>query len=103
MVNGQSDEGKGVCNLWGPGAGSTAFGECSFSAIICVHYPVQRILLDLKAVLKRGGHLFIESFQGHGKNNLQLPKAGEILGALRIGKLWFTTKDPLVRQVSRRS
>jgi SAM-dependent methyltransferase len=59
------------------------FGESSFSAIICVHYPVQRIISDLKAALKRGGHLYIETFQGHGKNYLELPKAGEILNALQ--------------------
>jgi SAM-dependent methyltransferase len=59
------------------------FGESSFSAIICVHYPVQRIISDLKVVLKRGGHLYIETFQGHGKNYLELPKAGEILNALQ--------------------
>jgi SAM-dependent methyltransferase len=63
--------------------GRVPFGESSFSAIICVHYPVQRIISDLKAVLKRGGHFYIETFQGHGKNYLELPKAGEILTALQ--------------------
>ena len=58
------------------------FGEATFSAAICIHYPVQRIILDLKAVLKLGGHLYIETFQGHGMNYLELPKAGEILYAL---------------------
>jgi hypothetical protein len=34
-------------------------------------------------VLRRGGHLYIETFQGHGENYLELPKAGEILNALQ--------------------
>jgi hypothetical protein len=44
---------------------------------------VQRIILDLKAALKRGGYLCIETFQGQGKNYVELPKAGEIAYALR--------------------
>jgi SAM-dependent methyltransferase len=59
------------------------FRESSFSAIICVHYPIQRIIFDLTVMLKRGGHLYIETFQGQGKNFLELPKAGEILFALQ--------------------
>jgi SAM-dependent methyltransferase len=62
--------------------GQLPFGPSSFSAILCIHYPVQRILLDLKAVLKPGGYLYIETFQAHGKNYLELPKAGEILRTL---------------------
>lgn len=63
--------------------GRLPFGTRSFSAVLCIHYPVQRIILDLKAVLKPGGYLYIETFQGHGKNYLELPKAGEISRALQ--------------------
>jgi SAM-dependent methyltransferase len=71
------------------------FGESSFCAVICVHYPVQRIISDLKAVLKRGGHLYIETFQGHGKNYLQLPKAGEILNALQDWEILIYNERPV--------
>ena len=63
--------------------GRLPFGAFSFSTGLCIHYPVQRIIFDLKAVLKRGGHIYIETFQGHGQNYLDLPRAGEILRALQ--------------------
>lgn len=59
------------------------FGGHSFSAVICIHYPVQRIVSDLIDVVDCGGHIYVETFQGHGKNYLELPRAGEILFALR--------------------
>jgi SAM-dependent methyltransferase len=72
--------------------GRLPFGAFSFSAILCIHYPVQRIVLDLKAVLKRGGHLYIETFQGHGKNYLELPRAGEIFCALQDFEMLIYTE-----------
>jgi SAM-dependent methyltransferase len=63
--------------------GRLPFRAFSFSAVLCIHYPVQRVILELKEVLKRGGHIYIETFQGHGQNYLDLPRAGEILRALQ--------------------
>jgi hypothetical protein len=39
--------------------------------------------------LMDGGHLFIETFGGHGENYLELPKADEIRQALKSYKLLF--------------
>jgi SAM-dependent methyltransferase len=58
------------------------FAQSSFSAIMCIHYPVQQIIEFLKLLLRTGGHLYIETFGGHGENNLQLPRGGEIRSAL---------------------
>ena len=70
-------------------SGRLPFGPCSFSAILCIHYPVQRIIADLDDQLVDGGHLFIETFGGHGQNYLELPKANEIRQALKGYKLLF--------------
>jgi SAM-dependent methyltransferase len=54
------------------------FPKNSFSAIICVHF-IKIELLDLfRSSLVSGGHLFIETFGGHGQNYLDLPKAGQL-------------------------
>jgi SAM-dependent methyltransferase len=75
--------------------GQLPFGPCSFSAIICIHYPVQKILADFDDQLMGGGHLFIETFGGHGENYLELPKADEIRQALMGYKLLFyNERDP---------
>jgi SAM-dependent methyltransferase len=63
--------------------GRLPFRGSLFSAVVCVHYPVQRIILDLKAVVRSGGYFYIETFQGHGMNYLELPKTKEILDALQ--------------------
>lgn len=69
--------------------GRLPFGPRSFSAILCIHYPVQSLLADFDDQLVDGGHLFIETFGGHGENYLELPKAGEIREALKGYKLHF--------------
>jgi SAM-dependent methyltransferase len=69
--------------------GRLPFGPCSFSAILCIHYPVQNILADFDDQLMDGGHLFIETFGGHGQNYLELPKADEVRQALKGYKLLF--------------
>ena len=75
------------------------FSESSFSAILCIHYPVQQIITDLCAALKGGGWLYIETFGGHGKNYLELPKAGEIRHVLQGFELAFY-KERLVGPAS---
>lgn len=70
-------------------SGRMPFGPRSFSAILCVHYPAQNILADFDDQLVDGGHLFIETFGGHGQNYLDLPKAGEIRHALKGYKMLF--------------
>jgi SAM-dependent methyltransferase len=70
-------------------SGRLPFGPSSFSAILCIHYPVQNIIADLDDQLMDGGHLFIETFGGHGQNYLELPEANEIRQALKGYKLLF--------------
>jgi SAM-dependent methyltransferase len=69
--------------------GRLPFGPRSFSAILCIHYPIQNILADFDDQLTDGGHLFIETFGGHGHNYLELPKADEIRQVLKGYKLLF--------------
>lgn len=64
-------------------SGRLPFGPRSFSAILCIHYPVQNILADFDELLIVGGHLFIETFGGQGQNYLDLPEADEIRQALK--------------------
>jgi hypothetical protein len=78
--------------------GQLPFGPCSFSAIICIHYPVQKILADFDNQLMGGGHLFIETFGGHGENYLELPKADEIRQALIGCKLQATLLQREIRR-----
>ena len=75
------------------------FGESSFSAILCIHYPVQKIISDLCTALKDGGWLYIETFGAQGKNYLELPKPGEIRRALQGYELAFY-KERLVGPAS---
>lgn len=75
--------------------GRLPFGNSSFSAILCVHYPAQRILPDLDAALQNGGRIYIETFGGQGQNYLDLPRAGEIRDALRSYELHFYEERPV--------
>jgi SAM-dependent methyltransferase len=61
---------------------SWPFVESSFSAVVCVHFPAQEIIENLKGSLQEGGYIYIETFGGQGGNYLQLPKAGELRAAL---------------------
>jgi SAM-dependent methyltransferase len=70
------------------------FAKSSFSAVICVHYPVQTIISDLDAAVQKGGHFYIETFGGQGQNYLELPKAGEIRAALAGYDFHFYKERP---------
>jgi SAM-dependent methyltransferase len=69
--------------------GRLPFGPRSFSAILCIHYPLQNILADFDEQLTDGGHLLIETFGGHGGNYLELPKVDEVRQALKGYKFLF--------------
>jgi len=71
------------------------FAKSSFSAVICVHYPVQTIISDLDAAVQKGGHFYIETFGGQGQNYLELPKAGEIRDALAGYDFHFYKERPV--------
>lgn len=65
------------------------FLQSSFSAVVCVHYPAQEIIENLKSSVREGGFIYIETFGGQGGNYLQLPKAGELRAALTGYDLLF--------------
>ncbi|SHN66200.1 class I SAM-dependent methyltransferase [Bradyrhizobium erythrophlei] len=71
------------------------FRKSSFSAILCIHYPVQKIIMDLCAALDEGGWLYIETFGGQGQNYLELPKLGEIPEALQGFELVLCKERPV--------
>jgi SAM-dependent methyltransferase len=54
------------------------FAQKCFGAIICVHFLDVGLLDAVWASLVSGGRLYIETFGGHGKNHLDLPKAGQL-------------------------
>lgn len=83
--------------------GRLPFGNSSFSAILCVHYPAQRIIADLDAAVQNGGHIYIETFGGQGQNYLELPKAGEVRDALRVSSSISTESGRLDRALITRS
>jgi SAM-dependent methyltransferase len=71
------------------------FRKSSFSAILCIHYPVQKVIMNLCAALKEGGWLYIETFGGQGQNYLELPKLGEIPDALQGFELVLCKERPV--------
>ena len=71
------------------------FRKSSFSAILCVHYPPQKIIVDLCDALKVGGWLYIETFGGQGQNYRELPKLGEIPKALQGFELAVCRERPV--------
>jgi SAM-dependent methyltransferase len=54
------------------------FAQKCFGAIICVHFLDIGLLDAFRASLVTGGHLYIETFGGHGGNYLELPKIGQL-------------------------
>jgi SAM-dependent methyltransferase len=71
------------------------FLESSFYTILCVHFPVQEIIENLKESLREGGYVYIETFGGQGGNYLQLPKAGQLRAALAGYELLFYRERPV--------
>jgi SAM-dependent methyltransferase len=71
------------------------FRKSSFSAILCIHYPVQKVISDLCAALEKGGWIYIETFGGQGQNYLELPKLGEIPEALQGFELVLCKERPV--------
>ncbi|WP_366145864.1 methyltransferase domain-containing protein [Bradyrhizobium sp.] len=71
------------------------FRNSSFSAILCIHYPVQKVIVDLCTALKDGGWLYVETFGGQGQNYLELPKLGEIPEALQGFELVLCKERPV--------
>ena len=58
------------------------FSKNCFGAIICIHFLDTGLFDAFRSSLVTGGHLYIETFGGHGGNYLDLPKAGQLHGLL---------------------
>ena len=54
------------------------FAQKCFGAVICIHFLDIELLDAFRASLITGGHLYIETFGGHGGNYLDLPKTGQL-------------------------
>ena len=54
------------------------FARSSFSAIICVHFPIVHLIPSFISSLEDGGHIYVETFGGQGENFRVLPKAGQL-------------------------
>jgi hypothetical protein len=54
------------------------FSQSCFGAIICVHFLDIKLFDVFRSSLVPNGHLYIETFGGHGGNYLDLPKAGQL-------------------------
>jgi SAM-dependent methyltransferase len=54
------------------------FSQNCFGAIICVHFLEFDLFDAFHSSLVLSGHLYIETFGGHGGNYLDLPKAGQL-------------------------
>lgn len=59
------------------------FKASSLSAVVCVHFPVVELVDQFIAALRTGGHLYFETFGGHGGNYLDLPKKGQLRSMLQ--------------------
>ena len=54
------------------------FREDSFAGIICVHFINIDLFELFCSSLISGGFLYLETFGGHGRNFLDLPRAGQL-------------------------
>ena len=54
------------------------FSQNCFGAIICIHFLDAYLFDAFRSSLVPNGHLYIETFGGHGGNYLDLPKAGQL-------------------------
>jgi SAM-dependent methyltransferase len=61
------------------------FREMCFSGIVCVHLKNINLFEMFHSSLNPGGFLYFETFGAHGKNYLDLPKAGRVHDLLSNG------------------
>jgi SAM-dependent methyltransferase len=64
------------------GPSSWPFGESCFAGIVCVHFLSVALFDAFQSSLVAGGYLYIETFGGHGRNHLELPRAGQLRALL---------------------
>jgi SAM-dependent methyltransferase len=58
------------------------FAPSSFSAVVFVHYLDVLLLPSVHCSLIPGGRLYLETVGGQGRNDLELPEAGELYALL---------------------
>jgi hypothetical protein len=52
--------------------------------IVIVHFVRLELFPFLIPTLRVGGHLYFETFGGHGQNHIDLPRPGEVKAALGV-------------------
>lgn len=58
------------------------FTDEQFDLVLIVHAPTLHLLDHLPALVKRGGHLIVETFGAQGLNWTALPRSGEVRAKL---------------------
>lgn len=61
------------------------FRDERFDLVLVVHAPTLDVLDHLPALVKRGGHLIVETFGAQGLNWTALPRSGEVRDKLGPG------------------
>jgi SAM-dependent methyltransferase len=54
------------------------FAPSCFSAIVSVHFSINQLIPTFISSLEEGGHIYVETFGGHGENFRVLPRAGQL-------------------------
>jgi len=85
VTNGASAGSGTISAVTGDAAAGLPFERDSFDLAVIVHYVSPRILRDVEAVLRPGGHLVFETFGAQGQNWIDLPKPREVSETLRPG------------------
>jgi 2-polyprenyl-3-methyl-5-hydroxy-6-metoxy-1,4-benzoquinol methylase len=61
------------------------FPDARFDLVLIVHAPTLHLLDHLPVLVKRGGHLIVETFGAQGLNWTALPRSGEVREKLEPG------------------
>ena len=59
------------------------FREASLNVILAIHFLDVALLQSFAQSIVPGGHLLLETFGGHGRNYLDLPKANQLRAILQ--------------------
>jgi SAM-dependent methyltransferase len=61
------------------------FRDERFDLVLVVHAPTLDLLDHLPVLVKRGGHLIVETFGAQGLNRIALPRSGDVQQKLKHG------------------
>ena len=79
-----SFRGDGTINtVRADGSGTLPFRDEGFDLVMIVHFVPPGIIANVTPLLRRGGHLLLETYGGHGENWRMLPEAGKLRRELK--------------------